>query len=134
MGAAAWIIEKFHAWSDLDGRPLEQVFDMDVLLTNIMIYLVTGSFNTATWMYRGAAEEGVALPAGRRIDVPVAIANFPKDIIRNPPRSYVDEGYNVARWTDFDRGGHFAALEAPDLLLEDIRAFFPSVRNRLSLR
>src|SRR5262249_4209718 len=113
------------------GRSLEQIFGMDLLVTNIMIYLVTGSFNTAAWMYRGAAEEGVTLPTGKRIEVPVAVANFPKDIIRNPPRSYAEKGYNIARWTDFSKGGHFAALEAPAELLDDIRAFFPSVRERL---
>jgi pimeloyl-ACP methyl ester carboxylesterase len=131
MGVAAWIIEKFHAWSDLEGTSLEQVFGFDLLLTNIMIYLVTDSFNTSTWMYRGAAEEGVTLPPGQRIEIPVALAHFPRDIISNPPRSYVDKAYNIARWTEFSRGGHFAALEAGDQLLDDVRAFFPTVRDRL---
>ncbi len=131
MGVAAWIIEKFHAWSDRDGRQLDELFGLDLLLTNIMIYLVTNSFNTSTWMYRGALEEGTFIPHGQRVDVPVALANFPFDIIRNPPRSYVEQAYRIERWTDFDRGGHFAALEAPEQMVTDIRGFFADLRNLL---
>ena len=131
MGVAAWIIEKFYAWSDLDGRALDEVFSMDVLITNIMIYLVTNSFNTSTWMYHGATQEGIALPAGKKVEIPVAVVNVPKDIFRSPPRSYVDEAYNIARWTDFKHGGHFAALEVPDAMLADIQAFFPTQRHLL---
>lgn len=124
MGVAAWICEKFHAWSDLTGGDIEKVYGFDRLLTNIMIYLVTRSIETSTWMYYGAAQEGVTLPAGKRVEVPVALADVPYDFIRNAPRSYVDKAYNIARWTRMPRGGHFAALEIPELLLADIRAFF----------
>ena len=124
VGAAAWIVEKFHGWSDL-RRGFENVYTMDQLLTNVMIYLVTKSFNTATWLYRGLFEDasGAPLPQKSRIEKPVAIARFPVDLIPFPPRSQVERALNVARWTEFAEGGHFAALERPNDLVGDIRAF-----------
>jgi pimeloyl-ACP methyl ester carboxylesterase len=124
VGAAAWIVEKFHGWSDT-RKGFEAVYTKDQLLTNVMIYLVTRSFNTATWMYRGLFEDasGAPVPEKARIEKPVAIANFPVDLIPWPPRSMVERHMNVARWTDFTEGGHFAALERPDDLVGDIRAF-----------
>ena len=124
IGAAAWIVEKFHGWSDR-SRGFENVYSMDQLITNVMIYLVTRSFNTATWMYRGLMEDmsGDPVPNGARIEKPVGIANFPIDLIPFPPRSMVERHVNVTHWTDFKEGGHFAALERPDDLVGDIRAF-----------
>ncbi len=98
------------------------------MLTNIMIYLTTRSFNTATWIYAGAfAEGGATIPAGRRIEVPTGVAAFPKDLLAFPPRSMVERGYNVVRYTEMPRGGHFASLEEPDLFLADLRAFAAGV-------
>lgn len=124
VGAAAWIIEKFHAWSDCKGD-IETRFTKDQLLTNVMIYLTTRSFQTATWLYRGLMEEGTgALPEGRRVEVPVGVADFPGDeIYRTPPRSFVERAYNVVHWTSFTAGGHFAAMEEPEAWLGDVRAF-----------
>jgi pimeloyl-ACP methyl ester carboxylesterase len=124
VGACAWIVEKFHGWSDR-SRGFENIYSKDQLLTNVMIYLVTRSFNTATWLYRGLFEDfsGETVPAKARIEKPVGIANFPVDLIPFPPRSLVERHMNVARWTDFKEGGHFAALERPDDLVGDIRAF-----------
>jgi microsomal epoxide hydrolase len=124
VGACAWIVEKFHGWSDT-RKGFENVYSKDQLLTNVMIYLVTRSFNTATWMYRGMVEDfgGAPVPAGARIDKPVGIAAFPVDLIPFPPRSLVQRHMNVTHWTDFSEGGHFAALERPDDLVGDIRAF-----------
>jgi len=124
VGACAWIVEKFHGWSDT-RKGFESVYAKDQLLTNVMIYLVTRSFNTATWMYRGRVEEqaGPPVPHGKRIEKPVGIAAFPVDLIPFPPRSQVERSMNVVHWTDFEAGGHFAALERPDDLVNDIRSF-----------
>ena len=95
-----------------------------------MVYIVTKTFNTASWIYYGRHEEG-----GRffpkdfhRIEVPTAIAFFPKEMSSWPPRSYVDRIFNVKQWTNMPKGGHFAALEQPDLLVDDIRAFARTLR------
>ncbi|MGA9794128.1 MAG: epoxide hydrolase family protein [Rhizomicrobium sp.] len=124
VGACAWIVEKFHGWSDT-RKGFEAVYSKDQLLTNVMIYLVTRTFNTATWMYRGLFEDfaGTPVPENARIEKPVAIANFPVDLIPWPPRSMVERHVNVTQWTDFTEGGHFAALERPDDLVADIRKF-----------
>lgn len=124
VGACAWIVEKFHGWSDVkDG--FEAVYSKDQLLTNVMIYLVTETMGTATWLYRGLFEDpgGDPVPPGARIEKPVGIANFPIDLIPFPPRSLVERSVNVKRWTDMESGGHFAALEKPAKLVEDICGF-----------
>jgi pimeloyl-ACP methyl ester carboxylesterase len=130
VGVAAWFIEKFNSWSDTDGDDIESVHSKDSLLTNIMVYLVTGSFNSASWIYYGRREEGGRLlsPEGKRVEVPTAVALFPAELLSWPPRSYVERVYNISRWTEMPRGGHFAALEQPDLLVEDIRAFARTLR------
>ena len=124
VGACAWIVEKFHGWSDV-RKGFEKVYTMDQLLTNVMIYMVTRTFNTATWLYRGLAEDftGAPVPQKARITKPVGVAAFPIDLIPFPPRSLVERHMNVTHWTDFKEGGHFAALERPDDLVGDIRAF-----------
>lgn len=134
VGVAAWILEKFGAWADVPrdehGRPdLWQAFDEDRLLTNIMLYLVTRAFVTSTWMYRGRVLEGSGqFAAGTRIAVPTGVAAFPDPVFPPPPRAHAEKTYNVVRWTEMERGGHFAALEQPDLLLADMRAFFADKR------
>ncbi len=130
VGVAAWIVEKFNSWSDTADSNIESAHSKDSLLTNIMVYLVTGTFNTASWIYYGRREEGgrVLSPDGERVEVPTAAALFPAEILSWPPRSYVERVYNIARWTEMPRGGHFAALEQPDLLVDDIRAFARTLR------
>lgn len=127
MGQAAWILEKFHGWSDLTGgRTLESVYGLDRLLANVMVYLVTGSFGTSVWYYRALMEEngGNGLPDGRRVEVPTGFANFPgESLYVAPPRSWAERAYQVVRWTDMPRGGHFAAMECPDLFVDELRAF-----------
>jgi pimeloyl-ACP methyl ester carboxylesterase len=125
VGQAAWIVERFHDWSDLRERPFETVYSMDRLLTNIMVYVMTGSFTTSVWYYRGLIEEGgAALPPGQRVETPTAFANFPGEALyETAPRSFVERSYNVARWTDLPRGGHFAAMEAPALYVDEVRAW-----------
>jgi microsomal epoxide hydrolase len=124
VGVAAWIVEKFHGWSDT-RKGFENAYTKDQLLTNVMIYLVTRTFNTATWMYRGRLEEQFAMPIprGARLEKPTGVAAFPVDLIPWPPRTQVERSINVARWDSFTEGGHFAALERPDDLVTSIRAF-----------
>jgi pimeloyl-ACP methyl ester carboxylesterase len=130
VGVAAWILEKFGAWADVPrdehGRPdLWQAFDEDVLLNTIMLYLVEGSFVTSTWMYRGRVLEGSGkFPKGTRIKVPTAVAAFPDPVFPPPPRSQARKTYDIVQWTEMEAGGHFAALEQPELLLADMRKFF----------
>ena len=130
VGVAAWIIEKFNSWSDTVGDNIESVYTKDELLTNIMVYLVTRTFNTASWIYYGRREEGgrVLSPEGQRVEVPTAAALFPAELLSWPPRSYAERVYNITRWTEMPRGGHFAALEQPTLLIDDIRAFARTLR------
>jgi len=124
MGVAAWLAEKYCGWSDTDDGHGDPPFGLDTLLTTIMIYLSTRSFLSATWIYRGMfLEGGFSIPDGKRIEVPTGVAAFPRDLLAFPPRSMVERGYNVVHWTDMPRGGHFAGLEEPELLLADLRAF-----------
>lgn len=134
VGVAAWIIEKFNAWSDTSGDDVESAHTKDALLANIMIYLVTDSFATASWIYAGRETEGGRLIStdGSRVEVPTACALFPKELLAWPPQSYANRVYNITRWTEFPRGGHFAAMEAPELLIEDIRAFARALPPRVS--
>jgi len=125
VGTAAWILEKFYSWSDIKNNKIDKVYSKDILLTNIMIYLITNSFNTASWIYFGRREEGGRfLPKeDLPLKVPTAVALFPKEYLEWAPRSYVERIYNIQRWTEMSKGGHFAALEQPDLLVKDIVEF-----------
>nr|MCH9675379.1 epoxide hydrolase [Gammaproteobacteria bacterium] len=132
VGVAAWLIEKFNSWSDTDGDDIESVHSKDALLTNIMVYLVTRCFNTASWIYYGRREEGgrVMSPEGKRVEVPTAAALFPAELLAWPPRSYAERIYNIQRWTEMPRGGHFAAMEQPELFMQDVRAFARTLRSK----
>lgn len=124
VGTAAWILDKFYEWSDLGGRRLDEVYRMDDLSTNVMIYLVNGTIASSIWAYRGMAEERIAFADGLYCASPTAIARFPFEWVgATPPRSWVERYYNVKRWTEFAAGGHFASLERPDDLVGDIVAF-----------
>ncbi|MBV7255191.1 epoxide hydrolase [Pacificimonas sp. WHA3] len=124
MGVAAWLAEKFCGWSEVGDQNAQPPFTMDQMLTNIMIYLTTRSFHTATWIYRGMFDEGgFSMPEGKRVEVPVGIACFPADLLAFPPRSMVERGYNVVHWSEMAEGGHFASLEKPDAFLADVRKF-----------
>lgn len=161
VGAAAWIVDKFQAWSDRRGPPggtpntplpgatpethvsggaprpeasgnksLAEVFSRDTLLTNLMFYVATGSFATATWIYRAVQNEAVrVLPAGTRIDVPTGYLSLPREIRPLPPRLLLEKTYRVVRFSEHDRGGHFAAMEQPDLFVADVAAFVGQVRG-----
>jgi len=126
VGTKAWIIEKFAAWSDLprpDGAPdLEAAYTLDQLLTNTMLYIATGSVVTSTWIYKAAAEEGGSIMT-RRVEVPTGVAAFPDPIFPPPLRAYAEQSFNIVRWTDMSRGGHFAAMEQPEAFADEVRAF-----------
>jgi microsomal epoxide hydrolase len=126
VGLAAWIVEKFRAWSDCGGD-VERRFSKDELLTNIMLYWVTGAVNASFWPYYARFHGPWPIADGQRIEVPTAYAAFPKEIVR-PPRSLAERMYNIRRWTVMPAGGHFAALEEPEALAADIRAFFRELR------
>ena len=130
VGVAAWIIEKFYFWSDIKNNNIESVYSKDTLLANIMVYVITKTFNTASWIYYGRREEGGRfLPKNfHRIATPTAAALFPAEMLAWPPRSYAERMYNIKRWTKMSKGGHFAALEQPTLLIDDIRAFARTLR------
>ncbi len=129
VGIAAWIIEKFYSWSDIQDNNIESAHSKDELLTNIMIYVVTRTFNTASWIYYGRREEGgrILSKEGKRVEVPIGCALFPRELLAWPPRSYAERIYNVTQWTEMPSGGHFSAMEEPDLLIEDIRKFAQSL-------
>ena len=114
-----------YSWSDLDNDDLQSVYSKDILLANIMIYVLTKTFNTASWIYYGRREEGGRFfPKDfKQIKVPTAIAIFPAEMSPWPPRSYLDRMFNIKQLTKMPKGGHFAALEQPDLLIKDIVKF-----------
>ncbi|HYM31267.1 MAG TPA: epoxide hydrolase [Candidatus Cybelea sp.] len=126
-GLAAWIIEKFHGWSPKggDGPP----FDMDKLITNVMLYWING-FNASAWLYWSVRHGGrLQLEPGQRVNVPTAFAFFPDDLMLTPPERWAARGYNVVHRREFPRGGHFAALENGPLLVDEMRSFFRRFRD-----
>lgn len=126
VGAAAWILEKFHGWSDLgDHGDLLRVYTRDQLLTNVMLYLINDAMGTGVWYYRALFEEGgVGLPEGQRVEKPVGFANFPGEKLYSPPpRSWAERAYNIVHWSTMESGGHFAAMERPGPFVEDVRMF-----------
>ncbi|MBB4642863.1 epoxide hydrolase family protein [Rhizorhapis suberifaciens] len=125
LGTAAWILEKFYAWSDNGGDILD-AFTLDQLCANVSLYAFTDTIDTSIRFYEGFNRElgGVYRPF-YKIDVPTAMAIFPRELLPGrPPRSWAERQYDVRRWTEMPRGGHFAAMEQPDLLLTDIQTFF----------
>ncbi|KVV51559.1 multidrug MFS transporter [Burkholderia territorii] len=125
-GLAAWIAEKFRTWSDCDGDVARR-FSHDTLLTGISLYWFTGCIGSSMQMYWENRLQPMRFAAGQRVAVPLAFARFPKEISR-PPRSWLERVFDVAQWTDMPSGGHFAAMEEPDLLADDIRRFFRRFR------
>jgi microsomal epoxide hydrolase len=117
-GLAAWIAEKFRDWSDGE-------IDRDAMLANISLYWFTGAIGSSFWPYYARLHG--AWPVPGTVDVPTGYASFPKEILR-PPRAVAEKMYtNIRRWTVMPKGGHFAALEQPDVLAADVAAFFASL-------
>jgi microsomal epoxide hydrolase len=123
VGLAAWIVEKFHAWGDCGGD-IESRFTKDELLTTVMLYWVTGTIQSANRLYRETRLSGRGASApDRPVPVPMAHLRFPREGFMFP-RAWIERFYDVARWTEHPTGGHFAAMEEPDALVVDVRAFF----------
>ncbi len=127
VGLASWIVEKFHTWSDHKGD-LDGYLGKDAMLTNIMLYWVTGAIGSSFWPYYARMHGTWPIPDGAVIKVPMGYAEFPKEILR-PPRSLAEKMYgDIRRWTKMPKGGHFAALEQPELLAHEVREFFRPLR------
>ena len=130
VGLAAWIVEKFRTWSDCGGD-VESRFSKDDLLTNITVYWATGAIGSSFWPYYARQHGGWSLSdlvlEGKRIQVPTAYALFPAEILR-PPRELVEQAFNLQRFSVMPAGGHFAAMEEPALLAEDLREAFRPLR------
>ena len=122
-GLAAWIVEKFRAWSDCGGD-IESRFSKDELLSTITLYWVTNTINSSNRRYYDKRHQKITPNMMRKVEVPTGIAMFPGEKELVVPRSWADRAYNITRWTDMPRGGHFPAQEEPELLVKDIRAFF----------
>ncbi|HUJ65708.1 MAG TPA: alpha/beta hydrolase, partial [Acidimicrobiales bacterium] len=126
-GLAGWIVEKFRAWSDCDGD-LEKAISRDDVLADITLYWVTGTANSASRLYLEAMRAGQFQPIPERIEVPTGAAIFPQETVKSP-RAWAEQAWNIKRWTVMPKGGHFAALEVPDLLVDDVRAFYRDLRS-----
>jgi epoxide hydrolase len=124
-GLLSWIVEKFRTWSDCDGDP-ENVFTRDQILTNVMVYWVTRTITSSLRLYWEHQHVDAADPPPF-VTVPTGVARYPKEVIRFP-RAWVEQVYNVTYWADMPRGGHFAAMEQPELFVDDLRSFFRSMR------
>ena len=120
MGQAAWIYEKFHAWTDNDGDP-EDALTRDEMLDNITLYWLTGTAASSARMY---LENAGANPNAGVVEIPVGCSNFPREIFP-APRSWAERVYpNLVYWNELDRGGHFAAFEEPELFTQELRDAF----------
>ncbi len=127
-GLAAWIVEKFRRWSDCNGD-VESVFTRDQMLANISFYWFTGAIGSSFFPYYFRLHRPWMIPDGASVTAPTGYAAFPREILR-PPRSLAEKMFpNIRRWTVMPKGGHFAAMEQPDLLADDVRAFYRSLRK-----
>lgn len=122
VGLCAWIVEKFHGWSDNEGN-IEQVFTKDELLANVTLYWVTETIHSSMRIYYENSKQPLVFSKDDFVRVPVGFASFPKEL-PTPPRSYIEKGFNIRHWTAMPSGGHFAAVEQPLLLANDIIDFF----------
>ncbi len=127
IGLAAWIVDKFRAWSDCDGQ-VERRFSKDDVLTNVMLYWLTETISSSTRLYYDDVRCAPQLRPGQRIDVPTAVTLFPRDFTR-PPREMAERFLNVVRWTELPAGGHFTALEEPEAFAAELVAFAATVRR-----
>lgn len=125
VGQLAWIVEKFAEWTDVAHPLPEQAVDRDHLLTNVMIYWLTGTAGSSANIYWEGAHDPAGWAPVPSSGVPTGVAVFGQDIAI---RRYAEPNHHITHWTDFDDGGHFAAMETPDELVGDVRAFFATVR------
>jgi len=124
VGAAAWLVEKWYSWADLSERSFLEVIPPERLLTEVLIYILTDTFVSATWLYAGCGDAVLTeLEPGTRVEVPVAVVAFPDPAFPVPPQEFFERSHNVVRYTRMSRGGHYPAVEALDDYLDDIRGF-----------
>lgn len=126
-GLAAWIVEKFKTWSDC-GDDIEKSYSKDQLLENIMLYWVTGTINSSMRLYYESIGPAAVMMEPKRTEVPTGHARFPAEI-RRTPRLWAEQFYNIVRWTEMPKGGHFAAFEVPELFVAELREFVRPFRN-----
>lgn len=126
VGLAGWIVEKFRAWSDCGGD-VERSFTRDQLLTNVSVYWFTATATSSARLYFEMRRAGAAAVPQAPITVPTGVANYPGEVTK-VPRAWAERRYNITHWVDMPRGGHFAAMEVPQLFVDDVRAFFRTVR------
>jgi len=126
VGLAAWIVEKYRTWSDCGGD-VEKSYTKDELLTIVTIYWVTQTISSSTRMYFENQKHLWTMEKDQKVPAPAGMAMFPQEISK-PPREWGERSYHVRRWTEMASGGHFAALEEPQLLAEEVRAFFRDFR------
>jgi microsomal epoxide hydrolase len=125
-GQLAWIAEKFKEWTDSANVP-EDAIDRDQLLTDVSVYWFTGTANSSARLYFEFGRAGVAWGKVEPSTVPTGVAVFPREMAP-PIRRFAERSNNIVHWSEFDRGGHFAAMEEPDLLVGDVRDFFRALR------
>lgn len=128
-GLAAYILEKFYFWSDCKGN-VERQFSKDDLLNNIMIYWISGSITSSMRLYYETMHDVKTLRNQTYVSQPVGFAAFPEELIILP-RSWMEYRLNVQRYTYMEKGGHFAALEEPELLANDIKEFIKGLKSDL---
>ena len=126
-GLAGWIIEKYRTWSDCHGD-IESRYTKDELLTIVTIYWVTNTIGSSVRMYKENQSHLWEMEENEKVAAPAGIAVFPQEIA-TPPREWAERSYEVRRWQEMPRGGHFAALEEPELLAHEIREFFRPLRD-----
>ncbi len=126
-GLAAWIVEKYRTWSDCHGD-VESSYTKDELLTTVTIYWVTGTIGSSVRMYKENQSHVWTMEPDEIVAAPAGMALFPQEIAR-PPREWAERSYDVRRWQEMPRGGHFAALEEPELLAHEVREFFRPLRG-----
>jgi pimeloyl-ACP methyl ester carboxylesterase len=124
-GLCAWIIEKFNGWSDNKGN-IEHTFSKNELLANVTLYWVTQTIHSSMRIYNENSKKPLAFGKHNFVKVPVGFASFPREL-PTPPRTYIEKGFNIQHWTEMPEGGHFAAVEQPQLLAKDIIDFFGSI-------
>lgn len=133
MAQASWFIERFHDWADLALKDFDQVYPKHFLTTNIMTYLLTETFASSVWYDAASAEAGVRqMKKGRRVETPTSFALFPQHYHTWPPRSFANKLFNVVAWKPMEHGGHFAAVEAPDLFVTTLRNWASDIRPDIS--
>jgi microsomal epoxide hydrolase len=129
-GLAAWMVEKFRAWTDCGGNP-ENAVSRDEMLANISLYWFTGAIGSSFWPYYARMHGPWPIPDGTTVDVPMGYAEFPKEILR-PPRALAERAYtDIRRWSVMPKGGHFAALEQPEALAHEVKEFFRALQAKV---